>query len=59
MKRDDYHFAPGKRRVQPGEDDCTLVCSILISSAQAPNCAIALDTSRNDKAAQTDKIFSI
>ena len=31
----------------------------LTSSAQAPNCAIALDTGRNDKTAQTDKIFSI
>jgi hypothetical protein len=36
-----------------------LAQAFLISSAQAPNCAIALDTSRNDKAAQTDKIFSI
>src|SRR5262249_15073226 len=36
-----------------------LAQAFLISSAQAPNCAIALDTSNNDKAAQTDKIFSI
>jgi len=33
----------------------------LISAAQAPtpDCAIALDTRRNDKVAQIDKIFSI
>ena len=37
----------------------TLAQAFLISSAQAPNCAIAVDTSRNDKTAQSDKIFSI
>jgi hypothetical protein len=38
-----------------------LAQAFLISASQAPkrDCAIALDTSRNDKAAQIDKIFSI
>jgi hypothetical protein len=36
-----------------------LAHAFLISSAQAPVCAIALDTSRKDKAAQIAKIFSI
>jgi hypothetical protein len=38
-----------------------LAQTFLISVAQAPtpDCAIALDTRRNDKVAQIDKIFSI
>jgi hypothetical protein len=38
-----------------------LAQTFLISAAQAPtsDCAIALDTRRNDKVAQIDKIFSI
>jgi hypothetical protein len=38
-----------------------LAQTFLISAAQVPTrvCAIALDTRRNDKVAQIDKIFSI
>jgi hypothetical protein len=39
-----------------------LAQTFLISAAQAPtppDCAIALDTRRNDRVAQIDKIFSI
>jgi hypothetical protein len=38
-----------------------LAQTFLISAAQAPtpDCAIALDTRRNDRVAQIDEIFSI